>query len=222
MAKASPKGSIVYKLIIVLLAVALIATILFPKSLWKKEAANMKACRERMEHILSAELQYMMAFNTYNDTLSKVIDFIKNDTTGDRLMSYLKTDSVLSLQIINALRKDDSLAVTIDSLKSFCKKADIDTVEEMIIDSLRTFPHLAFFIDSMALASLDSVFICPTTRDSYKIAVVDTSVIKLLNIYCPVDSLDSLKVATDFKLTKLGALRITNHGNIEGGTKSWE
>ena len=186
------------------------------------EAENTKACRERMEHILSAELQYMMEYNTYNDTLSKVINFIKDDTTGVRLLNYLKTDSVLSVQIINALHLDDSLAVIIDSLKEFCKNAEIDTVVELIIDSLRTFPNLAAFIDSIALASLDSLFICPTTGDSYKLTVIDTSVIKFLQIACPIDSLDSLKVANDFKLSKLGALKITNHGNIDGGTKSWE
>lgn len=221
MAKASPKGSIIYKIIIVVLGAALIATIMFPKSLWKMEEENTKICRERMEHILSAELQYMMEFNTYADSLSKVVDFIKNDTTGTRLLGYLKTDSVLSLQVINAMRIDDSSSILIDSLKAFCKRAQVDTVEEFIIDSLRTFPHLAALVDSMAIASLDSLFICPTTRDSYKLAVIDTSVIKTLKISCPVDSLDSLKVTNDFKLSKLGALKITNHGKIDGGTKSW-
>jgi hypothetical protein len=222
MAKASPKGSIIYKIIIVLLAAALIATILYPKSLWKKETQNTKACHERMEHILSAELQYMMHFNTYNDTLSRVVNFIKEDTTGARLLSYLKYDSVLTLQVINALRLDDSLNTVIDSMRAYCAYTAIDTVEEFIVDSLRFFPHLGSFIDSMAMASLDSLFVCPTTRDSYKITVIDTSVIKVLQIACPIDSLDSLKVANDFKLSKLGALKISNHGNIDGGTKHWD
>lgn len=223
MAKAaSPKGSIVYEIIIVILSVALIATILFPKALWKQEARNEKLCRERMEHILSAELLYLMEHNDYNDTLKTVVDFIKNDTTGARLLTYLKIDSALSLQTINNLRNDDSVSVTIDSLRAYCKRAVIDTVDQFIIDSLRTFPHLASIIDSVTVASLDSLFTCPTTRDTYKVAVIDTSVIKIFQVFCPIDSLDSLKVAQNFKLRKLGALKIKNHGYIDGGTKSWE
>jgi len=222
MAKASPKGSIIYKIIIVILSVALVATILFPRALWKQEAENEKICHERMEHILSAELLYLMEYNSYNDTLKTVVDFIKNDTTGGRLMTYLKIDSVLSLQAINALRNDDSVRVTIDSLRAYCTRAVIDTVEQFIIDSLRTFPRLAFVIDSITTASLDSLFTCPTTHDSYKVAVIDTSVIKIFQVFCPIDSLDSLKVSQSFKLSKLGALKIKNHGYIDGGTKSWE
>ena len=223
MANASPKGSIIYKIIIVILAVALIVTILFPKSLWNKEEKNTKECHKRMEHILSAELLYLSRFNTYQDTLRKVVNMIKEDTSGALIIDYVKMDSVLSSDIINTLRqRNQTLMVLIDSLKAFGKRTEIDTLERLIIDSLRTLPSITQKIDSIALLSLDSLFVCPTTRDTYKITVIDTSVIKNLRIACPIDSLDSLKVSNDFILSKIGALKISNHGDIDGGLKSWE
>jgi len=222
MAKESPKGSIIYKIIIVILSLVLIFTILYPKALWQKETVNTKSCRENMEHIMSAQLLYMMYNNNYNDTLRKVVDFVTEDTTNARLVAFLKMDSILTLQIINALRTQDTLGVLIDSMRVFCRETGIDTTEQFIIDSLRTFQKWASFIDSMTTRSLDSLFVCPTVRMPYKLTVIDTSVIKMFVVTCPIDSLDSLKVASDFMFKKLGALSISNHGSIDGGNKNWK
>ena len=69
-----PKGSIVYKILIALLAVVLIGTIIYPKTLWDQEEKNVDACRENMVHILYAELVYLNENATYTDTLEKAVD----------------------------------------------------------------------------------------------------------------------------------------------------
>ncbi len=218
----SPRGSIIYKFLILVLAVALVGSLLYPDRLWKAEEANQKECRANMEHILYAQSVYLTETNTFNDTLSKVVDFIKNDTTGERLRSYLRADSILTLDIMEYFETDSAAAAIIDTLEKFGKRYNIDTVEILIIDSLKTKESWAQKIDSMAYYSLDNFYTCPTVGDTYHVEVIDTSVFKVLNIYCPIDSLDSVNVAQDFKLSKIGGLEISNHGAILNWEKSWE
>lgn len=71
-------------------------------------------------------------------------------------------------------------------------------------------------------ASLDSLARCPTVYEQYELVHVDTSVIKYLNIYCPIDSADIAAVNNDFLKSKIGGLELQNHGKIESGEKSWE
>ncbi|NIA29286.1 MAG: hypothetical protein GWP06_05135 [Actinobacteria bacterium] len=220
--EARSRGSIIYKLLIVILAIALVATILFPKSLWNKEARNTQLCRENMEHILYTEYVYLSEKNTFTDTLSKVVDLIKNDTTGGMLRNFENTDSLLSYRIMSFMKKKDTTAAAIiDTLKEYGRLNGIDTTAALILDSLRTFPEFSEKIDSIALATLDNMSTSPTVHRPYFIQVVDTSAIKIVNIKCPLDSLDSLAVTKDFKLGKIGGLRISNHGAIENGEKSW-
>ena len=257
------KGSIIYKLLIVVLVAALIATILYPKKLWKTEDQNVEICRDNMEHILYVEYAYLSAYNAFTDTLENAVNFIKNDTTGTVLRRFISTDSLLSTKIIKAMEKlkygvkIDSICdstrlvpkgkevglVLLDAtnpadsaistgaiisfegfiarLKQHTRYNGIDTVEAFILDSLRFFPALSEKIDSMGIYTLGHLGVCPTSLQDYQIQVIDTSAIKELNVFCPVDSLDSLHVSQDFKLSKIGGLRISNHGAVVGGEKSW-
>jgi hypothetical protein len=70
--------------------------------------------------------------------------------------------------------------------------------------------------------SLDELQYCPTTGKPFQIVHVDTSVIKYLNIYSPIDSEDIAAVNSDFVKSTIGDLRLENHGKIESGEKSWE
>jgi ABC-type multidrug transport system fused ATPase/permease subunit len=221
--KVKARGSIIYKIIIVVLVVGLIWTIEYPKTLWKNEGKNAQLCRNRMEHILYAELIYLSysGADTYTDTLKKAVDFIKSDTTGLLLKRFTDIDSTLAETIYDVLEKDTTAAAIIDTLYDYGYAMDLDTTNVLILDSLRTYEKYKRVIDSMALNVLDELFLCPTVLDSYKIVVLDTSVIKELYIYCPIDSLDSLRVAKDFLLNKIGGLRISNHGAIENGDRSW-
>ncbi len=217
----TPKGSIVYKFLIVVLSAALVATILYPKKLWQEEEERTKQCRNNMEHILYSELVYIGDNQTYSDTLEKVVQFIKEDTTLRRLRLFTSIDSTLATSIFDYLKSDSLASSIIDSLARYGRRYDIDTTEAMILDSLHTFPNYSRIIDSLALYSLDHMNECPTVHRPYIITVIDTSAIKQLIIECPIDSLDSLAVARNFKLSKLGGLVITNHGKIENGERSW-
>ena len=69
---------------------------------------------------------------------------------------------------------------------------------------------------------LDSLAFCPTIRRTIQLAHIDTSVIKHLNIYCPIDSSDIAAVKGNFLKSKIAGLTLENHGRIESGEKSWE
>ena len=77
-----PKGSIILKLLILILAVGLVATILYPKSLWIAEAEKTDECWKNMYHLLHAELVFLGENNTYSESVDSVIAFILDDTTG--------------------------------------------------------------------------------------------------------------------------------------------
>jgi len=218
------KGSIIYKVLIVLFGATLLFSILYPKHIWEQEEAKTALCKTNMVHILYAELTYLTENNAYNDTLSLVSDFIKSDTTGARLRSYMTSDSSLVLEIYDYFKssKDTLASQIIDSLLVFGKQVDLDTTAALIVDSLKTIGNYAEKIDSIALASLDFFHTCPTTGKDYLVEVNNDSAIKVIKIVCPIDSLDIADVNSDFKLHVLGGLKLKNHGNIDNGEKSWE
>ncbi|MFQ5751594.1 MAG: hypothetical protein ACE5HI_06305 [bacterium] len=43
-----------------------------------------------------------------------------------------------------------------------------------------------------------------------------------MNVYCPIDSSDIQEVENNFLKSKIGGLKLENHGRIENGEKSWE
>lgn len=77
------KGSILYKILIVILTAALVGSIWYPKKLWDEEARNLETCRQRMTNIYNAALMYQRFGPTgqFSDSLNLLIDFIKRDST---------------------------------------------------------------------------------------------------------------------------------------------
>lgn len=94
----------------------------------------------------------------------------------------------------------------------------IKTIDSVIADFTTVIDRLPEYKG----AALDSLFNCPTVHRPYNIVHVDTSVIKYLNIYCPVDSQDVQAIESSFLKSKIGGLKLMNHGKIEKGEKSWE
>lgn len=295
MANEKARGSILYEILIVILAVALVASIMYPKKLTDEELAKTKICRDRMSNIFNAELQYQRYNSVYNDTLSKVIDFLRTseqyahyidsvivggiDSILTKLNEY-KTQqgfiashfaSVLDTTMLDSLAnlqqdiKMDSRRLAgfvefihdrmknlpnmpIDELKSAfvivdSKKftLDMDIVRNLIesgklqeaavannsvlatINSvIAQFQSVREGISQYKDARLDSLRNCPTVHRPYVLVHVDTSTIKYLNIYCPIDSTDMEAIAGSFLKSKIGGLEIANHGKIEKGEKSWE
>jgi len=294
MAKAKSKGSILLKLLIVLLLAVLIFTIMYPNSVWKKAEKDTNTCRTNMDKILKAELVYLKYHNTYSDSLDGVLSFIENDTTGEVKLDYLYSDTSLAVNILDHVRGkyaaadskivafladtmlqailattlyDSNLAnVTLDRLEKtelkdsvltarmsdssdvfiltqIAEKIDpLDIVHPLEIDDSlklvlrRIGPEIptaalvdtlyknelwAKDIDNTLFENLERLKFCPTNNKEYVITVVDTSVIKVLNIECPIDSSDIAKTEEDFLLYNFGHLRLENHGAIEAGEKTW-
>jgi len=70
--------------------------------------------------------------------------------------------------------------------------------------------------------SMGAIAYCPTTNKPFVLSHVDTSVIKYLNIYSPIDENDIARVEASFVKSKIGGLKLENHGKIESNEKSWE
>jgi hypothetical protein len=295
MAKPKAKGSIILKALIVILGVALIATILYPKKIWEEEEENVKKCRANMDRIFKAEMIFLQYNNIYTDSLDQLISFYKDDTTKEYLRKYFIADTAfaetmiefltqrdsaadrvirnlladtLMFAIIESINYDSNLAhvmlnrleaenlvdaikqkratgsddVTIlkeldkeykgiqiyepikddDSLKLVFNRMIPEVTIGSLLDTLYSLnENWAQKIDSAVFYTLDDLKFCPTINREYKIAVIDTSVIKYVNIECPLDSMDVEATKANFVEYHLGHRRIENHGKIETGEKSW-
>lgn len=289
------KGSIIYEILIVVLAALLIASIIYPKKLKEREAINTEICRERMSEIFNAELQYQKYHQAYTDTFSKVLEFIRTDTAYAAYVDSMivdNLDSVITMLQDFKQTEETILAnipaatdtILIDSLTTMQRNMKYGARElggfvEFVHDKMKNLPNMpteelraAFMVvDSkqftlnMDIVSnlvesgklieaeeaahevidvinsvtaqfqsiidevpeykstgLDSLVKCPSVHEPYKLVYVDTSAIKRINIYCPIDSSDIEMIESNFLKSKFGGLDLENHGHIVNGEKSWE
>lgn len=79
--RPQPKGSIVLKIIIVLLAGILVWVIYEPYAYMEQEAVFKRESRLRMADIRQAELLYLDHHGRYTASLDSLIEFIKTDST---------------------------------------------------------------------------------------------------------------------------------------------
>jgi hypothetical protein len=295
MAEEKAKGSIIYELLIVILAAVLVASIIYPKKLKEREEENIKICRDRMTDILNAELQYQKYNDVYSDSLPKVIEFLR---TSPEYSAYVDSvirkgiDSVIvRLNEIKALEEViladipaavdtimiDSLTnmqlkikmdsrqlagfvefihdrmknlpntpiktlkdafLTVDSkqftlemdiVRNLIENGDLDGAEQAALDLqekldsvIEEFRLVLLQLEDFTGAGLDSLYNCPTVQKPHRLVNVDTTTIKYINIYCPIDSTDIQRVESNFLKSRIGGFRLTNHGYIEKGEKSWE
>jgi len=77
-------------------------------------------------------------------------------------------------------------------------------------------------VDSIVDFMLANLYTCPTSGDTYRVEVVDTSAIKRLKVFCPLDSTEMDSINSDFWFTKIGGGKIVNHGNIDNNNPTWE
>lgn len=295
MAEAKAKGSIIYEILIVILAAVLVGSILYPKKLTEQEERNIELSRYRMDQIQKAALQYQKYSGVYTDTLSKIFEFIRTspeyshyvdsvivggiDSIITRLNDFKAKEEIILSSIPSAID-----TVMIDSLSEMQTDIKLQSRQlagyvEYVHDKLQNLPNMpiaqlkeAFLIvdskqftldmdivknsiqsgqlqeaekaardvinviegvrDQFQLVldklpeyksdSLDSLAFCPTTHKPYRLVHIDTSTIKYLNIYSPIDSTDIQIVQSSFLKSKIGGLKLKNHGKIESGEKSWE
>ncbi len=295
MAKPKAKGSIILKALIVILGIALIATILYPKKVWEEEEENVEKCRSNMDRIFKAEMIYLKYQNNYTDNLDSLIFCFKEDTTKEYIRDYFTADTsfsetmkefliqadssadlvirnlfadTLMFAVIEAIDYDSNLARVVlnrleatplgDAVKAKRSIGNEDVATLIEIDSLftgieiyepikdddslklvfdRMIPEVSIGslldtlyslnegwaekIDSAVFYTLGDIRFCPTVNREYIVTVIDTSVIKYVNIACPLDSTDVEATKANFIEYHLGHKRIENHGKIETGEKSW-
>jgi len=295
MADERPKGSLVYEILIVVLAALLVVSIMYPKRLSDKEEAKTELCRSRMSEIFNAELQYLKYNRIFNDTLSQVVNFLRTDSSYatyidsviagglDSIMTRLDQfremegvilanipaawdtvmiDSLIDLQI--ALKRESrGLAGYVEFIHDRMKNLPNTPIEEMIVvykivdskqftldmDIVRNmvesgkleeaekaandvinrinlvktgFQSVLNRLPEHSGSGLDSLFHCPTVNKEYILVHTDTSVIKYLDIFCPLDRMDIEIVESSFMKSTVGGLDLVNHGKIEKGENSWE
>ena len=207
MAKTKAGGSIIYEILIVVLVVILVGTILYPKSVWKKSQSDTTICRDRMLRIQDAEVLYMQGTNNYSDSLEAVINFVKNDPmfVDDSAMAALR-DSFYVKLIVDHFRDYENMATKPATDSAFALVEDYpDSVCMPIVNAM-----------------LDSLKYCPTVRRPYHLTVVDTSVIKVFKVYCPIEQADIDSANRDFWFHVVGGGKLVNHGNVESGEPSWQ
>ncbi|MFQ6112647.1 MAG: hypothetical protein ACE5NG_01015 [bacterium] len=295
MAEEKAKGSIIYELLIVVLAGVLVASIIYPKKLTEREEENTRVCRERMSDILNAELQYQKYNDVYSDSLPEVIDFLRTsqeystyidsvikrsiDSVVTKLneikgleetvlanvpaaLDTIMIDSLSQMQqeikmdsralagyiefihdrmknlpnspireLKTAFLKIDSKQFTLDMdiVRNLIESGDLDGAEKAAIDVLENmesvidkFNVVLLLLEDIKGEGLDSLYLCPTVHKPHRLVHVDTSIIKYLNVYCPIDSNDIQMTKSDFVKSRIGGLQLVNHGYIEKGEKSWE
>ncbi|MBN2417569.1 hypothetical protein JXO52_17160 [bacterium] len=93
------KGNIFYEILIVVLAVGLVAAILYPSKVWQGEAEAENVCRARMDAIYQMELRFqMMGDYVYTDSLAMLKDTVFTDIQATQsLDTLIQWESLVSL-----------------------------------------------------------------------------------------------------------------------------
>lgn len=130
------KGSILYKILIVLLTAALAVSIIYPKTLWEREARNQELCRSRMSNLYNAELQYQNANARFSGDATELIAFIKSDPRYARRIDSLVVQPIrTTIQTLDSVRQIQVLADTlIASLVSASMSAG--RIDSAVVDSV--------------------------------------------------------------------------------------
>lgn len=189
MARQKSKGSIILEILIVILIAALLATILYPKKVWKEEEKNTKTCRSNMDRILKAELVYQKFNNTYSDSLEGLISFIKNDSTKAAIKDYIYADTALAENIIDFLTESDSGAAKIlDNLYA-------DTLMFAIIETINYDSNLArVILNRLEKTALADSVTAKRETDSSDVFILKQlrNQVTAFEIYHPIKDDDSL------------------------------
>lgn len=296
MAEGKSRGSILLEILIVVLIIALFATLLYPKKIWEQESKNTELCRKHMDQIFKAELIFLEYRQNYTNSLDELSSLFKEDSLKkDVVREYFQADTALAenltkfltqtdpnadlvirnlladtlrFAILEAIDYDSNLArIMLDRLENLtlaenikAKRAtgndDVAILKELyrelpgikiyeplkdddslshifnriipempassLVDTLYSLkPVWAQKIDSAVFYTIENFRMCPTSNREYKITVIDTSVIKYVDIECPLDSVDIDKAKSNFIKYRLGHLRLKNHGKVETGERSW-
>lgn len=191
MAKAKSKGSIILEILIVLLVVALIATIIYPKKVWKETEDQTQVCRTNMDRLLKAELVFQKYNNTYIDSIQGLVGFFKEDSTKNSVRDYFKADTVMAETMVNFLRdKDEAADLVVRNLFA-------DTLMYAIIEAVRYDSNLArVMLNRLENSSLADSINAKRATDSTDVFILNQLDKEFagIEIYEPIMDDDSLKL----------------------------
>ncbi len=116
MAEATGKGSIILKLIIVILIGVLAAAIMIPKQMWDQEAKNTETCHQRMNSLLSAELLFQKYNEKYCPNLDTLLAFFQNDVEKKYELEFVQLDTFLNVQLMKLVGEESIVKSIMDSV----------------------------------------------------------------------------------------------------------
>ena len=123
MATGKRKGSVVYKLIIIILLGGLFASLYIPKGIWKDEIKNEEECHSRILNLWTAETFYRQKTKSYTTSIDSLIEVLKSD---EELMATLDTSYTYSL-FPNLDTLETIYSMPLDSIRS-CPETGLDYI----------------------------------------------------------------------------------------------
>ncbi len=121
MAYPKATGSVISKVIVVLLGVSLIFALYIPSRIWSQEEGEEAECRFRMVALFYAQSQYYASNETYADSISQIMRFADSNPSFVQIVDSLAF--IVSLEDTSdrnkkgvALRPYFNVPVTLDSL----------------------------------------------------------------------------------------------------------
>ncbi len=103
MAKRGYRGSILFEILIVLLALLLIAVITVPDKIWKEENALTAQCRYNMNSIFEAERFLFRKADHYTTNLDSLAEFVAQDSTLLTRQKLVKLSNELNDVLVNVM-----------------------------------------------------------------------------------------------------------------------
>lgn len=195
MAVEKDRGSIIYKIIIVLLIVVLIGAIAIPKRMWDQEERNKQSCRQRMSSLLTAELLFQKYHDTYTDTLDTLIHFFQ-DHIDKYQLEFVEMDTFLNVHLLKYFKKDPFVNAVIDTVKSDTTIKDLRQTVEIQVNLARSMLRALSRSDSAVAAKISEVLPTIVDRDQAALAALDTVIqgFSKVDIYKYLFDDDSLKI----------------------------
>jgi len=194
MSKPKAKGSIVLKALVVILGIALIATILYPKRIWEEEEENLIKCRANMDRIFKAEMIFLKYHNSYTDNLDSLILSFKEDTTKEYIRDYFIADTAFAERMRGFLTKSYSSADLV------VRNLLADTLMYAIIEAIDYDSNLA----RVVLNRLEATDLGDMVKSKRETGDGDVTILKGIDslftgieIYEPIKDDDSLKLVFD-------------------------
>ncbi|MFZ5518119.1 MAG: type II secretion system protein [Candidatus Zhuqueibacterota bacterium] len=137
MAQRKSNGSLTLEILIVILIVALVATIIYPKKVWKETEEHTLSCQSNMDNIMKAEIVFQRYNKTYTQSLEVLTTYFRDDTTKRAIRDYCKADTALAEKMLKYLSGKDRDA------DAFVRGFIADTMMAVIAEAVQYDSNLA-------------------------------------------------------------------------------